>query len=209
MTWVTVNNPDGSQSSYDDGNNPPPTEDAPAEIPQSPTTNTTSLQGVNDASSYGSGATPANAVQGDNAPSSPSIDTSSQVDPQSYATTLRAMDNATASGVPQGFMSELLSSAKKVFDWAGDTKNQKNPLLQMALTGISNAQNNANKREMAAQQHQYAIDEINQKYANERKTAADNSAAISAIPLRKGIIQGALKRIDGTPVFNPNGTVKA
>lgn len=103
----------------------------------------------------------------------------------------------------------LMDKLKQAWDWAGNKDNQKNPLLMMGLMGLSNAQNNANKREMADRQMQNNLDVVNAQYANQRKTAEDNSAAIMAIPKKQGIIQSALKRIDGTQVFNPNGTVKA
>ena len=98
---------------------------------------------------------------------------------------------------------------KQIWESVNDPNNAKNPLLMMGLMGLSNAQNNANKRELADKQAQSDMALVNQKYANERKTAEDNSAAILAIPKKQGIIQTALKRIDGTPVFNTNGTVKA
>jgi len=157
-------------------------------------------------------------IQSDNAPQGGAVDNSVMDVTDAYAKALattginlwggesRAADERKSP--ESSWVETAIKKAKDVWGWAGDTKNQKNPLLQMALTGLANAQNNANKREMAAQQHQYDLARDNNNYANTRQTAADNSAAISAIPKRPGIIQGVLKRIDGTPVFNTNGTVK-
>lgn len=104
--------------------------------------------------------------------------------------------------------SSLMSKLERVWNWASDTKNQKNPLLMMGLMGISNAQNNAAKRDLADRQSRDASALVDQRYANERKTAEENSAAIMKVPKKQGIIQQALKRLDGTPVFNTNGTMK-
>ena len=125
------------------------------------------------------------------------------------ARTTEATPSATADSSQTSWVDAAMKKAKDLWGWADKEGSGRNPLLMAGLMGLSNAQNNANKREMAATQQQYQMEQLNQKYANERKTAEDNSAAISAIPKKQGLIQTALKRIDGTPVFNTNGTVKA
>jgi len=116
---------------------------------------------------------------------------------------------ANSQSPESSWIDSAMKKAKDLWGWAGETKNQKNPLLMMALTGIANAQKNSNEREMNDKKLQNNIDVVNAQYANQRKTAEENSAAISSLPKKPGIIQGVLKRIDGTPVFNSNGTVRS
>ena len=92
---------------------------------------------------------------------------------------------------------------------ASDPAQMKNPLALMALTGIGKAQQNSYDKERAATLAQTQADQIAQHAQVARDIVNANSAAISAVPKPKGIIQKALTRIDGTPVFNSNGTVQA
>lgn len=151
-----------------------------------------------------------------------------QFDPNSYATTIQALENASSSGVPSFWGSEAStsvhtpSSSSATVDpsdfigrlkaaWKDATafgnENKNNPLLQMGLSGIAAAQKNQFTREQSAQQQQYALDRMEKEAQIARDKIAANSASIVGTPRVKGIIAGQLTRLGGRPVFNPNGTM--
>jgi hypothetical protein len=138
--------------------------------------------------SYAGAQSGANPMAGDHAPQ--------------YAATIEALTKAKDDGISGEFLTRL----KKGFDYLSSPEAMKNPLVLMGLSGIGRSQQNAYDREKAATAQQYALDQQNNRAAIDQGIVNRNSAAITALK-KPGIVSGALTRLNGSQVFNPNGTI--
>lgn len=103
----------------------------------------------------------------------------------------------------------MLDRIKKKFgdiaDWG--KANEKNPLLLAALTGIGGGFKDIQAREAAAKKQQYELEQMERKAQIQREQEAAVGNSIMGLRTPSLINMGRLKRKNGAPVFNPNGTV--
>jgi hypothetical protein len=97
------------------------------------------------------------------------------------------------------------SMLDRINNWGNNNKS--NPFLLMALAGVVNAQKNQYNKEAAATQQDYKLAQMEKDAQIAKDKIAANSASVSGIKPTQGIIASALKRLNGTDVFLPNGRV--